>query len=225
MKTTIIAFSLSILLISAARAELKWEQTQIELHPGVGDKEAVGHFKYKNTGDKAVRIKSVRSSCGCTTAQTQKDQVGPGESGEITATFKIGDRTGAQIKSVAVETDDPVHSSIGLVLRTVVPQPLEIQPTLVFWQTGEEPKAKSISVKAGKDFSVKEIKITSTTQDFETKVTKVSNDEFKVDIQPRDTAHNMTAVFTLQANDSPKKFTIGARVATPVVSKPTAVQP
>src|ERR1700720_1086005 len=90
VKTTIIAFTLSILLCGAARAGLTWEQTQIELHPGVGDKEAVGHFKYKNTGDKAVRIKSVRSSCGCTTAQTQKDQVDPGESGEITATFKIG---------------------------------------------------------------------------------------------------------------------------------------
>ncbi|MEY2526324.1 MAG: hypothetical protein QOE73_1095, partial [Verrucomicrobiota bacterium] len=120
VKTTIIAFTLSILFSAGAHAELKWEQTQIELHPAVGDKEAVGHFKYKNTGDKPVRIKSVKSSCGCTTAQTQKDQVGPGESGEITATFKIGDRTGTQVKSVSVETDDPVHSSIGLVLRTVI---------------------------------------------------------------------------------------------------------
>jgi hypothetical protein len=224
VKTTIIAFTLSILLSAAAHAELKWEQTQIELHPAVGDKEAVGHFKYKNTGDKPVRIKSVKSSCGCTTAQTQKDQVGPGESGEITATFKIGDRTGTQVKSVSVETDDPVHSSIGLVLRTVISQPLEIQPTLVYWQTGEEPKAKSISVKAGKDFPVKEIRITSPNHDFETKVTKVTNGEFKIDVQPRDTARPITAMLTLQADDSPKKFTVAARVAGSAASKPAAVQ-
>jgi hypothetical protein len=125
---------------------------------------------------------------------------------------------------VSVETDDPVHSSIGLVLRTVISQPLEIQPTLVYWQTGEEPKAKSISVKAGKDFAVKEIKVTSPTQDFETKVTKGSNGEFKVDIQPHDTARPIAAVFTLQPDDSPKKFTVAARVAGTAASKPAAVQ-
>ena len=35
VRTTIITFTLSILLSAAAHAELKWEQTQIELHPGV----------------------------------------------------------------------------------------------------------------------------------------------------------------------------------------------
>ena len=84
----------SIFLSVTARAELKWEQTQVELHPDVGDKEAVGHFKYENTGDKPVRFKSIRTSCGCTVAQTQKEEVPPGEKGEITATLKIGGRTG-----------------------------------------------------------------------------------------------------------------------------------
>src|SRR5712692_9811257 len=84
MKTLrlILTVILSIFFSAAARAELKWEQTQVELHPAVGDKEAIGHFKYQNTGDKPVRFKSVRSSCGCTTAQTQKEEVPPGEKGE-----------------------------------------------------------------------------------------------------------------------------------------------
>jgi hypothetical protein len=224
VKTTIIAFTLSILLCVAARAGLTWEQTQIELHPAVGDKEAVGHFKYKNTGDRPVRIKSVRTSCGCTAAQSQKEAIAPGDTGEVTATFKIGDRTGTQVKGVTVETDDRVHSTIALVLKTVIAQPLEIQPVLVYWQTGEEPKAKSISVKAGKDFPVKEINITPVNQNFETKITKVGDGEFKIDIQPRDTARPIAAVFTLQANASPKKFTVGARVANLAPSKATAVQ-
>ena len=40
VKTTIIVFTLSILLCGAARAGLTWEQTQIELHPAAGDKES-----------------------------------------------------------------------------------------------------------------------------------------------------------------------------------------
>ena len=111
MKTGIFAFTLSIFVCFSARAELKWEQTQVELRPAVGDKEAVGHFKYENTGDKPVRFKSIRTSCGCTVAQTQKEEVPPGEKGEITATLKIGGRTGTQVKAVTVDTDDPAHGA------------------------------------------------------------------------------------------------------------------
>ena len=90
---------------------MKWEQTTIELHPTPGDDKAVGHFKYQNTGNKSVRFTSVRTSCGCTVAQTQKEEVAPGGNGEITATFSIGDRTGTQLKTVTVETDDPANAN------------------------------------------------------------------------------------------------------------------
>ena len=207
-------------LVAQAQAELKWEQTQVDLRPAVGDKEAVGHFKYKNTGDKPIRFKSVRSSCGCTTAQSQKDEVGPGESGEITATFQIGDRTGAQAKTVTVETDDAAHATTTLILKALIPQMLEIQPVLVYWQNGEAPKPKTINVKAGKDFPVKELKITPSTQDFETKVKQVGSGEFKIDIQPRDMARAAATTFTIQPDNSGKKFYVSARVMSATSAKP-----
>ena len=71
MKTHIVAFVLSIIISLSARAELKWEQTTLELHPTAADKQAVGHFKYQNPGSTPVHFKSVHASCGCTTAQTQ----------------------------------------------------------------------------------------------------------------------------------------------------------
>ncbi len=93
-------------IVVPAQAALTWETTEVDLHPGLSDKTAVAHFKYKNTGDKPVKITSVHPSCGCTTAALAKDVVGPNESGEITATFNIGDRSGVQMKSIAVRTDD-----------------------------------------------------------------------------------------------------------------------
>ena len=100
-----------IALAQSARAELKWEQTSVELHPAFNDKQAVAHFKYENVGKTPIHFKSVHASCGCTTAQTQKDEVPPGEKGEITATFNIGGRTGTQVKTVTVQTDDPDPST------------------------------------------------------------------------------------------------------------------
>src|SRR5947207_13129293 len=172
MRTHIFVFTLSIFLCAIARAELKWEQTTVELHPVAGDKEAVGHFRYQNTGNQPVRFKSVHTSCGCTAAQSQKEEVPAGEKGEITATFKIGDRTGTQVKTVTVDTDDPVNATTVLTLKALIPQELEINPSFVFWGQGEARKPKSIVVRAGKDFSFKQLKVTSSSPDFETKVTQ-----------------------------------------------------
>src|SRR5213080_5047846 len=123
MKTRILTFTLSIFLCVAARAELKWEQQTLDLHPAVGDKTAVAHFKYENVGKTPVHFKSVKASCGCTTTQTQKEVVNPGEKGEIIATFNIGDRTGQQMKTVNEQTDDPppAQSNITLRLKAKIP--------------------------------------------------------------------------------------------------------
>ncbi len=114
MKTLIVAFALSVIISLSARAELKWEQTEIELHPTPADKQAIGHFKYQNPGKTPVHFKSVHASCGCTTAQTQKDEVPPGGTGEITATFNIhssencdrGDRRSRELEDGPHAQDD-----------------------------------------------------------------------------------------------------------------------
>jgi hypothetical protein len=212
MRTHVFAFTLSIIICATARAELKWEQTAVELHPTPGEKEAVGHFKYQNAGSQPVRFKSVHTSCGCTAAQSQKDEVPPGEKGEITATFKIGDRTGTQVKTVMVQTDDPVNATTVLTLKAVIPQQLEINPTFVFWGQGEALKPKSIVVRASKEFPVKQLRVTSSSPDFQTKVEQTGNGQFKIDIQPRDTSRNMDATLIIQPESSTKTFYAKARV-------------
>ena len=212
MKTHIFAFTLSIALCVTARAGLKWDQTSLELHPTATDKQAIGHFKYQNTGDKPVKFKSVRTSCGCTAAQTQKEDVPAGEKGEITATFNIGERTGTQVKTVTVETDDPANVTTVLTLKAVIPQQLEITPTFVFWGQGEAPKPKTIVVRAAKDFPVKHLKVTSSSPDFQAKVEETGNGQFKIDVQPQETNKQTASTLTIQPEDSQKIFYATARI-------------
>jgi Protein of unknown function (DUF1573) len=212
MKTHIFAFTLSIVLCLTARAGLKWDQTAIELHPTATDKQAIGHFKYQNTGDKPVKFKSVKTSCGCTAAQTQKEEVPAGEKGEITATFNIGERTGTQVKTVTVETDDPANVTTVLTLKAVIPQQLEITPTFVFWGQGEAPKPKTIVVRAAKDFPVKHLKVTSSSPDFRAKVEETGNGQFKIDVQPQETNRLIASTLTIQPEDSQKIFYATARI-------------
>lgn len=206
---------------NAARAELKWEQTSVDLHPAIGDKQAVAHFKYENVGKTPVHFESVHASCGCTTAQTQTDQVAPGEKGEITATFNIGGRTGMQVKTVNVQTDDPdpAQANIVLTLKADIPQMLQIQPAFVYWQTGEEPKPKIIVAKANKNAGIKKLDVASSTPDFTAKVDASSPPgEFRISIQPRDTSKPVYTTLTIKS-DSPagtaNTFVASARVLPP----------
>jgi len=203
----------------SARAELKWEQTSVDLRPAFNDKQAVAHFKYENVGNTPIHFKSVHASCGCTTAQTQNEQVGPGQKGEITATFNIGGRTGTQVKTVTVQTDDPERSTIVLTLKAVITPLLELQPTLVYWQNGEEPKPKIITAKANKDAAIKKLNVASSTPDFTAKVDAGSApNEFRISVQPRDTTKAVYATLTIKP-DSPANtgnmFAAAARVMPP----------
>src|SRR5437763_15784587 len=212
MKTHILAFILAITVCFGARAELKFDKNEIELHPKPDYKQAIGHFTYLNTGKTPVKFRTVKASCGCTAAQTQKDEVKPGEKGEVTATFNIGDRTGTQVKTVTVETDDPTNTKTVLTLRTIIPQQLEISPTFVFWKQGDKPDPKTITVKVGKDFTVKHIKVTSSSPDFQAKVEEKGNGEFKIDVQPQETKNLIASTLTIQPEDSQKVFYATARI-------------
>src|SRR6478609_8859177 len=206
-------------LVQSAHAELKWEQTSVDLRPAFNDKQAVAHFKYENVGNTPIHFKSVHASCGCTTAQTQNEQVAPGQKGEITATFNIGGRTGTQVKTVTVQTDDPERSTIVLTLKAVITPLLEFQPALVYWQNGEEPKPKIITAKANKDAAIKKLDVASSTPDFAAKVDAGSApNEFRISVQPRDTTKAVYATLTIKP-DSPANtvnmFAAAARVMPP----------
>jgi hypothetical protein len=220
MKTRILIFALSIFVAVAARAELKWEQSTVDVHPGLNEKQAVAHFKYENVGKAPVRFKSVKASCGCTTTQTQKEVVNPGEKGEIIASLNIGDRTGQQVKTVTVQTDEPppAQSTTVLTLRANIPQAIEIRPTFVYWTTGEEPKTKKITVKAAKDFPAKNITIKSNSQNFESKIEPGKEGEWTIDVTPKDTSHPMGTALLIQTDfpkDTPKQYYVNAQITAP----------
>jgi hypothetical protein len=220
MNTTLaklIGIFVLIALAEGARAELKWEQTSVELHPTFSDKQAVAHFKYENVGKTPIHFESVHASCGCTTAQTQKDEVPPGEKGEITATFNIGGRTGTQVKTVTVQTDDPdpAHATTQLTLKAVIPQLLELQPMFVIWRTGEEAKAKFITAKANKEAKITKLDVVSSVPDFTTKVDPGSApNEFRISVQPKDTSKPTYTTLTIKPNSpaGAPAFNVAARV-------------
>lgn len=217
MKNAILLAALCLALVAAvpARANLTWESTTADLHPDFNDKTAVAHFKYKNTSDKPVTITSVHPSCGCTTAAPPKDAVAPNESGEITATFTIGDRSGVQNKTITVMTDTPGDATI-LRLTATIPSLLSIQPVFIYWAPDDVLTPKTITAKLEGDFPVTKVNVTSTDKSIETEVVPdKEKKEFKIIVTPKEAGRPINASLKIEPDfpkDAHKTYYANVRV-------------
>jgi hypothetical protein len=213
-----------------ARAGLDWESREVDLQPKLSDETAVAHFKYKNTGDKPVKITSVKPSCGCTTAALAKDVVASGESGEITATFHIGDRVGPQIKTIHVTTDDSPNQSTALTLKADIPKLLEIAPVFVYWSKAQPLTPRTIEAKVGGDFPVTKLDVTSTDPDVKAVAERGPNEKtFRITITPKPGSRPINAALKIQPDfpkEKPKVFYANVRIdAHPVAAASPAASP
>jgi Protein of unknown function (DUF1573) len=205
-------------LAAHANGQLKWEQSTLEVHPTFGEDAAVGHFKYENVGKKPIHIASVKTSCGCTVATLKSNDVAPGGKGEITATLKVGDRVGPQHKTVTVVTDDSAQPTI-LTFNVVIPQLLEIQPPLLFWNVKDPLDSKVITLKAPGDSPVTNVTVTSSAPEIVTEVKPGDGPkEWKISVTPKGVTKTMVASLTIQPQYSatpPKLFYVGVHVQRP----------
>lgn len=62
-------------------------------------------FRFRNTGDKPLIIRTVRPGCGCTAAEPPKAPIAPGEEGTIKASFNSQGREGHNSKDIYIEAN------------------------------------------------------------------------------------------------------------------------
>jgi hypothetical protein len=191
---------------------LQWEQKVLVLHSTDTEDVAIGHFRYENDGNATAHFLGIHPSCGCTIAQSQQDAVIPGEKGEITAKFQIGDRVGLQVKTVMVETDDPLEPRVILTLKVVLPELLEIKPTFVYWKPGEMLKPKNIVVHPNKSRPTTYLAVTSSSPVFRTNTSRLSNGDFLIRVDPEEVVGTAFTTLTIKPGSSPKLFHANARV-------------
>lgn len=133
-------------MYGTAYGQLQWDTKELLLHSSPADSESLGHFKFRNAGAVAIEIASVSTSCACTTATSTKINIAPGEAGEITVTFKIGERVGLQQKAIVVKSSDPETPIAILTLKVDILEVARVKPTVLFWEIGESAAPKEIQV-------------------------------------------------------------------------------
>ncbi|MCC6682232.1 MAG: DUF1573 domain-containing protein [Phycisphaeraceae bacterium] len=140
----VIIFALAVTQL--ASAQLAWEQREVELDSKLGDEAVEAVFRFTNEGDQPVTITSIKSSCGCATADLEEKVYKPGDSGQVDARFILGDRVGSQSKRIVVRTDSEDSPITTLTIKVDIPEVMRIRPRLVYWRVGEAQDPKTVHI-------------------------------------------------------------------------------
>jgi hypothetical protein len=207
---------LSLFLAAPAFAQLKWDNLEQTLKAKPGDREVVATYRFVNNGTAPVKITSVHTSCGCTTAALAKEVYAPGESGVITARMDVGSRTGHQEKSILVTTSDSPKTPTMLRLLVDIPEAVIIKPSFVVWSMGESPEPKTIDIKIGDGFPAKLLRVDSDNPDIKIEVHEVQpGRELEVKVTPPNTKRPESATLLVRTDyptENPQTYYAYVRV-------------
>ena len=82
-------------------------------------------FKVKNLGEEILEIKRVATSCGCTTAEVEKEIINPGEETNLFVEYDTGAMSGPhgrgdQERIIYVRSNDPVNPQFEVTIKAYV---------------------------------------------------------------------------------------------------------
>jgi len=213
--------SVSILLFLTENSllhaqQLQWETEQLAFQPSPAATEIVAHFKFKNTGAASAIIKSVNSSCSCTTPTMRQQSFAPGEAGEVTVTYTIGTRTGVQEQTIAVASNDPQRPFTLLRIKVTIPEMVQLHPDSLKWSPAEPRTPKVIMLEVAPTYPVTTITVQSSNPLVAAKVETVTpGTAYRIIVTPgesRTTAVARLSIHTDYPPSHPKTYSAHIRV-------------
>lgn len=121
--------SFMILLVSAcgSQPQITVSETAIQLGDVVNGEIIERDLRVENSGDAALTIDAVTTSCGCTQASVEPTTIPPGGSGTLHIAFDSGAHgpalTGELIRQVFVVSNDPQQPELVVELSATILSP------------------------------------------------------------------------------------------------------
>ena len=115
---------IAVATITAQQPVITFEKTTHDFGKiNEADGNATTVFNFKNEGASPLVLNDVRASCGCTTPSWPRTPIAPGQTGQITVTYKAPGRPGRFQKTITVKSN-ATESQIKLYIKgEVIPKP------------------------------------------------------------------------------------------------------
>jgi len=201
-------FALLVFAFAASvHAELSLDVPAIELKPKPENEEVETTFKFRNKGDKTVKILGLESACSCLSATLDKAEYQPGEVGTGHASFKVSTFVGKHEKFVTANTDDPKQPDWQVNFILDVPAIVDIKPKNLQWWIGDAPVQKACQVKFVGNEPMKIVKITPTREnvEFDWKEIKEGR-EYLITVKPKSTQDTTMGALKIETNSTIAKY-------------------
>ncbi len=157
-------------------------------------------FPFKNTGEKPVTIRDLQTNCDCLSARTDKKIYQPGESGLVTATFAVGDRTGLHQRAISISTDEGVPAT-RLDVRIDVPSAATAEPRTLDWPIGAESTEQSSDLNVADGLTLSFEDIFATNDAFSCRLeTLEAGRRYRLHVRPKSTAATVNAAIRVQGH-------------------------
>lgn len=127
IKNVLLSFFLfsSLLFAQLMQPQLVLQQKEFDFGD-IKQGEVVSHtFVLSNNGGDLLKITNVQASCGCTAAAPEKNELGPGESTNLTVKFNSAGRLGKQTKTVKIFSNDPQSPEMMVTIRCNILKPTD----------------------------------------------------------------------------------------------------
>ncbi|QEG37097.1 DUF1573 domain-containing protein [Bythopirellula goksoeyrii] len=101
-------------------------------------------FKIKNTGDKPLHVEVASTTCKCTVGDLSENDIPPGEETDIVLEWTAKTPPGPFRHGATLETNDPRHSRIELVVEGEVVESTALQPPELLFGTIQAGESKEV---------------------------------------------------------------------------------
>jgi len=135
-------------LACSSWAGLAWDNTTVTIETHGSPETRNTEFRFRNDGNQPVRIRGVKSSCGCTVVKPEKDVYAPGESGVLPVSHKPKPGSVPRRYRIGVSTDEAGGRVHDLSLVVLSEPRLTVEGRrMLTWEKSEPRSAKDIALR------------------------------------------------------------------------------
>lgn len=167
-----------------------------------------GTVGIKNVSAKAIDIKKIKTSCGCTAATAQKSTLSPGESTDIQINVDTAKVRGTKELFVIVSTDSTETPLLPIAVIATIHNKIEITPPNFTWKQGEV-DAKSVQITIADEISLKIDRAIPASDYFAPSISTIKEGSvYQVTVTPSSKAPNGKSVIRLLTDSAEIPFLI-----------------
>ena len=195
----------------AETATLTFKNKTVETNAEPGAKQLTMVFPFENKSNETIEITKQAAACAClgATFKDDKKTYAPGEKGELTAKFKLGNFYGTVSKQVLLwqKGDANNKPSIILTTRVTIPELISLTPRTLSWDIGGESKTQTCKITVTHKKPIHITKIARTNNNFTPELKTIRDGwEYELTVTAKNTSSTSFGILKITTDSTVSRF-------------------